>query len=183
MSDTPKTSALWSRVGAMVVTLDKLVVLRRECAQIERELRAERDALRAEVAALQSQVNAFYLGTPESRLLAMTKERDALRAELDRLTTRFAQTINGPTHMGEPVLHASGDRDAYEGCREDLLDWKKRGQKAEAECEALRAAAKRWKGLFAEALDAFNSRRPTDIEWSAMRDMAREARAALKEAK
>lgn len=48
MSDTPKTSALWSRIGAMVVTLDAPVVLRRECAQIERELRAENDALRAD---------------------------------------------------------------------------------------------------------------------------------------
>jgi hypothetical protein len=48
-----------------------------------------------------------------------------------------------------------------------------------AERDALRTDAERWKGLFAEALDAFNSRRPTDIEWSAMRDMAREARAAI----
>ena len=47
-------------------------------------LRAERDALRAEVAALQSQVNAFYLGTSESRLLAMTKECDALRSDAER---------------------------------------------------------------------------------------------------
>lgn len=50
-----------------------------------------------------------------------------------------------------------------------------------AERDALRADAERWKGLFTEALDAFNSRRPTEIEWSAMRDMARAARAALKE--
>jgi hypothetical protein len=48
---------------------------------------AEREKARTENAALLAQVNAFYLGTPDSRLLAMTKERDEAHAELDRLTT------------------------------------------------------------------------------------------------
>ena len=52
-----------------------------------------------------------------------------------------------------------------------------------AERDALRADAERWKGVLIEVMDAFESKRPTDIEWFAMRDMARAARAALKEAK
>lgn len=44
----------------------------------------ERDNKRLEtaLAAAQNSLNAFYLGSPENRLLAMTKERDALRERL-----------------------------------------------------------------------------------------------------
>jgi hypothetical protein len=73
----------------------------------------------------------------ENSALAIEVERDEARAELALVTRRFAEAINGPTHMGEPVIQTSGDRDAYEGCREDLLDWKKRAQKAEAELARL----------------------------------------------
>lgn len=41
------------------------------------------EAAEAELGALRAQVNAFCMGTPESRLLAMTKERDALREMVD----------------------------------------------------------------------------------------------------
>jgi hypothetical protein len=51
--------------------------------------------------------------------------------------------LNSPTHMGEPVLrnkrYESGDRAAYEGCREDLLKWKHRAQKAGAKNAELQA--------------------------------------------
>lgn len=50
-----------------------------------RRLHEEVERLRSELAAAQFQVHAFYSGTPELRLLAMTKERDALRAEVEQL--------------------------------------------------------------------------------------------------
>jgi hypothetical protein len=49
-------------------------------APITREIELER-----ELAAAQAQINAFYMGTPEARLLAMTKERDVALARLEEL--------------------------------------------------------------------------------------------------
>jgi hypothetical protein len=52
------------------------------------ECAAEIHRLQAENAALQSQVNSFYLGSPESRLLAMTRERDEWRARFEWLAAQ-----------------------------------------------------------------------------------------------
>jgi hypothetical protein len=69
---------------------------RLEAALAEAQRDAENDLSKAlarmamvegETAALRAQVNAFYLGTPESRLLAMTKERDALREALEKIAS------------------------------------------------------------------------------------------------
>ena len=46
---------------------------------------AEVERLRLQLAAAQSQINGFYLGSPDTRLRDMTHERDALRAEVERL--------------------------------------------------------------------------------------------------
>ena len=40
----------------------------------------------------------------------------------------------------EPAASADPSRDAYEGCREDLLDWKRRALKAEETCRQLTRA-------------------------------------------
>ena len=71
------------------------------------------EAAEAELVALRAHVNAFYMGTPESRLLAMTKERDALREMVD--STKVA---------------------AWDKCAEIIS----RAQAAEAERDRLREA-------------------------------------------
>ena len=115
----------------------------------------------------------------------MSRQPEALRLA-DILQHRFP-SVECLEKAAAELRRLHAECDALRAMADDVQRWHDqqldRADKAEAECDALRADAERWKGLFAEALDAFNSRRPTDIEWSAMRDMAREARAALKETK
>jgi hypothetical protein len=68
--------AAWMETGALHAQNETYWKARAESAE------AERERLRLDIAAKQQQINAFYLGTPEARLLAMTKERDRLRDAL-----------------------------------------------------------------------------------------------------
>jgi hypothetical protein len=54
-------------------------------AELRRQ-HAEIESLCTQLAATHGQINSFYLGTPETRLLAALAERDALRSEFERLT-------------------------------------------------------------------------------------------------
>ena len=79
--------------------------------------------LRLEVAAKQQQINGFYAGTADSRLLAMTLERDQLRKDAERyrkLEAAATEQLLHPdrarcemmpdrrTHWKLPVLMCSG---------------------------------------------------------------------------
>jgi hypothetical protein len=70
---------------------------------------AERRKCAVELAAQQAQINAFYLGTPEARLLAMTKERDALKAMLAAEREACAQVCEDEAgHLLAAAIRARG---------------------------------------------------------------------------
>jgi len=110
---------------------DEITALRAECESAHQAQRdAENDLSKAlarmamaegEAAALRAQVNAFYLGTPERRLLAMTRERDALRERLvaledgqisyvDKLGDMVGQDDTEPLHVA--IARVMAERDA-----------------------------------------------------------------------
>lgn len=59
-----------------------------------------------------------------------------------RTPPQRAEAISAWNRRAQPEPAASADpsRDAYEGCREDLLDWKRRALKAEETCRQLTRA-------------------------------------------
>lgn len=58
--------------------------------------------------------------------------------EIETLRQQVKDYENRIIGVGSVAINSVG-RDAYEGCREDLLDWKKRALQAEAKLAALKA--------------------------------------------
>lgn len=83
-------------------------------AALEEAMTIERDAALRRETALLAQVNAFYLGTPESRLLAMTHERD------EALAARTKQI--GVACMTHDLTHALACGHCYAEALETLRE-------------------------------------------------------------
>ena len=108
MTDIPKDIAqLSADLAQMTRERDEALAERCEARRDCLELACERDALRLREIALQAQVNAFYSGTSNMRLLAMTRERDALRAEVERLRGALLTLANAADTVG--VMHFDSD--------------------------------------------------------------------------
>jgi hypothetical protein len=70
-------------------------------------LRKDNQELNLQTLTLAAQVNGFYAGTPDSRLLAITKERDALRAEVERLRSVLERIAAYPSQRNEEMTIVS----------------------------------------------------------------------------
>jgi hypothetical protein len=102
MTDTPRTAALWSRVGAMVVPLNEPVVLRRECAQIEMELRAEVEDLTTK------NQGALDLAVEEhNRAERLEAEVERLRAAARQALEALEYIYTETTPEEDALIHAA----------------------------------------------------------------------------